>query len=77
MLDKAVSLIKQLTEAGVALIALAVVVQIIFGTDANSNIPFIGGNVIGTITDIVSTLGAAGLVGLAAVAVLYSIFNRS
>lgn len=77
MLDKAVSWIKQLTEAGVALIALAVVVQIIFGTGVDSGIPFIGGNVIGTITDIVSTLGSAGLVGLAAVAVLYSIFNRS
>jgi hypothetical protein len=77
MLDKAVSFIKQLTEAGVALIALAIVVQIIFGTGVDSSIPFIGGDVIGTITDIVGTLGAAGLVGLAAVAVLYSIFNRS
>jgi len=43
MLDKAVSFIKQLTEAGVALIALAIVVQIIFGTGVDSSIPFIGG----------------------------------
>ena len=77
MLDKTINVIKQLTEAGVSLIALAVVVQIIFGTGPDSSIPFIGGDVIGTITDIVTVLGSAGLVGLAAVAVLYAIFSRN
>ena len=69
------STIKKLTEAGIALIALAVVVQVIFGTGA-AGVPFIGGDVIGTITGIVASLGSHGLVGLAAVAVIYSLFTR-
>ena len=64
--------IHKMTEAGVGLIALAVVMQVIFG----KAVPFIGGDVIGNITGIISTLGAQGLVGLAAVGVIYAIFNR-
>jgi len=74
MFDTIISTIKKLTEAGIALIALAVVVQVIFGTSA-AGVPFIGGDVIGTITDIVASLGSHGLVGLAAVAVIYALFT--
>ena len=73
MFDQAIATIKKLTEAGVALLALAIVAQIIFG----EVVPFIGGDVIGNITGIVDSLGAQGLVGLAAVGVIYAIFNRS
>ncbi len=76
MFDTIISTIKKLTEAGIALIALAVVVQVIFGTSA-AGVPFIGGDVIGTITGIVASLGSHGLVGLAAVAVIYSLFTRN
>ena len=73
MFDQATAFIKKLTEAGVALLALAIVAQIIFG----QAVPFVGGDVIGNITAIVGTLGAQGLVGLAAVGVIYAIFNRA
>jgi hypothetical protein len=73
MFDQVIAAIKKLTEAGVSLLALAIVAQIIFG----EVVPFIGGDVIGNITAIVDTLGAQGLVGLAAVGVIYAIFNRS
>ena len=73
MFDQAIALIKKLTEAGIALLALAIVAQIIFG----QAVPFIGGDVIGNITSVVGTLGAQGLVGLAAVGVIYAIFNRT
>lgn len=73
MFDQVTAFIKKLTEAGVALLALAIVAQIIFG----QAVPFVGGDVIGNITAIVGTLGAQGLVGLAAVGVIYAIFNRT
>ena len=73
MFDQVTAFIKKLTEAGVALLALAIVAQIIFG----QAVPFIGGDVIGNITAIVGTLGAQGLVGLAAVGVIYAIFTRA
>ncbi len=70
--DDVVKWIKKMTEAGVALVALAIVLQILFG----KSVPFIGGDVVGSITGIVSNLGAQGLVGLAAVGVMYAIFTR-
>jgi len=72
MFDKMMDWIHRLTEAGVGLIALAVVLQVIFG----KVVPFVGGDVIGNITSIIAALGAQGLVGLASVGVIYAIFNR-
>ena len=73
LLDSIISVVKKLTEVGIAVVALAVVLQVIFG----SGVAFIGGDVVGNITAIVANLGSSGLVGLAAVAVLYSIFQRN
>ena len=73
MFDQVVGWIKKLTEAGVALLALSIVMQIIFG----KAVPFIGGDVIGNITNIVGVLGAQGLVGLASIGVIYAIFTRN
>ena len=72
MLNEIPKWIRTITEAGIALLALAIVVQIMFG----AAVPFVGGDVVGSITSIVAALGAQGLVGLAAVAVIYSIFTR-
>ena len=73
MFDQIIGYVKKLTEAGVALLALGIVMQIIFG----KAVPFVGGDIIGNITSIVATLGAQGLVGLAAVGVIYAIFNKN
>ena len=73
MFDQVLGWIKKLTEASVALLALSIVMQIIFG----KAVPFIGGDVIGNITNIVGVLGAQGLVGLASIGVIYAIFTRN
>ena len=72
LMDTVTGWIKKLTEAGVAAIALAVVVQVIFGNSA----AFLPGDVIATLMSIISSLGGAGLVGLLAAALLYKIFTR-
>jgi hypothetical protein len=72
MFDKVIDWVKKLTEAGVAFLALGIVLQVIFG----KVVPFIGGDIIGNIAGIVATLGAQGVVGLASVGVIYAIFNR-
>lgn len=72
MLEKAIGWIRSLTEAGLALIALGVVLQIIFG----AAVPFIGIDVIGSVTDVVKALGSEGLVGLVAVWVLWGIYTN-
>ena len=72
MLEKATGWIKSLTEAGLALIALGVVLQILFG----AAVPFLGLDVVGSVTSLVKTLGSEGLVGLAAIWVLWGIYSK-
>ena len=72
MVDQMIAYVKKFTEAGVALLALGIIMQVLFG----KAVPFVGGDIVGNITSIVATLGAQGVVGLAAVGVIYAIFNR-
>ena len=72
LMDNIIGWIKKLTEAGVAVIALAVVVQIIFGDEA----AFLPGDVLGSLIGVISALGGANLVGLVAAFLVYKIFTR-
>ena len=73
MLDKCVGGVKKATEAMLAVLALAVVLQVLFG----SNLPFFPVDVVGNIVALTNKLGAEGLVGLVAVYVLMLLFNRA
>jgi len=72
LMDNIIGWIKKLTDAGVAIIALAIVAQVIFG----SGVAFLPGDVVASLTSIISSLGGAGLVGLIAAALVYKIFTR-
>ena len=58
---------------GIKLISLAIVLQIVFG----HSVPFLGGNVIGTLISIVHQLGQAGLVGLITTLILWRLLDDS
>ena len=77
MFDQIIGYVKKLTEAGVALLALGIVMQVIFG----NVVPFMGGDIVGNITAIVASLGEQGLFGLVALGVIYatwqSVFNKN
>ena len=77
MFDQIIGNVKKVTEAGVALLALGIILQIIFG----KVVPFVGGDIVGNITAIVASLGEQGLVGLVAIGVIYavwqSVFNKN
>ena len=73
MVDKILSWMKQLTELGLAVIALGVVLQVIFG----AAVPFLGIDVIGSVVALVKQLGSEGLVGLVSVWVLYGIYKNN
>ena len=72
MLDKALGWIRGLTELGIALIALGVVLQIIFG----AAVPFMPVDVVGSVVSLVGKLGSEGLVGLAALWILWGIYSK-
>lgn len=72
MLDQVRGFLRTATELGLLLVALAVVMQILFG----AAVPFVGGNVVGNITDLIASLGQQGLVGLIALLVIVYLFQR-
>ncbi len=58
---------------GLLLIAVAVILQVIFG----AAVPFVGGDVVANLLGIVTTLGDGGLVGLIAVAIILYLINKN
>lgn len=66
--------VKELTEIGVLLIALSVVLALLLG----DSVPFLSGagQVVGNITAMIGTLGDEGVIGLIALGVILYIFNR-
>ena len=73
MLDKALGWMRSLTELGLAVIALGVVLQIIFG----AALSFIGIDIVGSVVALVKQLGQEGFVGLIAIWVLWGIYSKS
>ena len=72
MLDQISGWIKQVTNIGLGLIALGVVLQILFG----AAVPFLGLDVVGSVVTLVKALGSEGLVGLVAIWVLWGIYSN-
>jgi small-conductance mechanosensitive channel len=72
IIDTIIGILKKVTELGVALLALTVVLQVVFGTP----VPFIKLDVVGNLTGLIATLGSSGLVGLIAAGVLYAVLSK-
>jgi hypothetical protein len=64
--------IKEITELGLALLALAIVATLLVG---QSNMAFLG-DVAGNIMQLVAALGSAGLVGLISLGVVLWLFKK-
>jgi len=71
-LQKATGALKGLTEMALTVLALAVILQVLFGQGT----AFFPVDVVGNVVALTKTLGSEGLVGLVAAWVLISIFNR-
>jgi len=71
-LDTIKKWVAAITELGLLLIALAIVVGILFGSSA----PFLGGTIVDNLLGIISSLGNNGLVGLIALAVILWLFSN-
>lgn len=71
MFDTVKGYVAKITELGMLLIALALVVQVLFGSNQ-----FFTANVVGNLIDIVQSLGNNGLVGLIALAIILWLFAK-
>jgi hypothetical protein len=72
-LQKAGAVLKELTAMALSVLALGVVLQVLFG----SNVAFFPVDVVGNVVALTKSLGSEGLVGLVAIWVLVSLFNRN
>jgi hypothetical protein len=72
IIDTIIMLFKKVTELAIALLALTVVLQVVFGTP----VPFLKLDVVGNLTALIAVLGASGLVGLIAAGVLYTVLSK-
>ena len=71
MFDTAKAWILRITELGLLLVALAIVLSVLFGND----VAFFG-KIMGNVMAVVATLGSNGVVGLVAIAVILYLFMR-
>ena len=71
-LQKAGEWLKKLTELSVSVLALAVVLQVLFGP----NVAFFPVDVVGNVVGVTKALGSEGLVGLVVAWVLLTILNK-
>jgi len=71
MMDKAKAWIVKITELGLLLVALGIVLQMLFGT----SVAFMG-DVVGNLVKLLNALGSNGVVGLVAIAIILYLFNR-
>ena len=66
------SWIAGITSVGVSFLGLAIVLQVLFGSD----VAFVPIDVIGNISGLVASLGSAGLVGLITVGIIYWVLSK-
>jgi hypothetical protein len=70
-MDQVRTVIGQIVDIGLALVAVAIVATVLFGP----NLPFFGG-VVANLVGIVKDLGANGLVGLIALGIIIWLFAK-
>ena len=71
-MDTVKSFLRGIMDIALVIIPLSVVLGIIFGP----SVPFIGTAVVGNISNLVSDLGGAGLVGIITLGILYWLAGR-
>ena len=64
--------LRQITEVGLLLVALAIVLQLLFG----DRVSFVTGDVVNNLIALIKGLGDAGVVGLIALAIIVWLFVR-
>ncbi len=71
-LDTVKSWLRQLTEVGLILVALGIVLQLLFG----STVSFITGDIVANLIGLIKALGDNGVVGLIALAIIVWLFSK-
>ena len=72
LIDRVTRWIGDIVELGLALVALGIVIQILFGDAAS----FLTADIVGNLIALIKSLGDNGLVGLIALAIILYLYHR-
>ena len=72
MLSKIKTFLREIIDFGLLLIAIAIILEVLFGPSS----PFLGQNIIDNLVNLVKDLGDAGIVGLISIAIIIYLWNR-
>ncbi len=70
--DTAKTWLRQITEIGLLLVALGIVIQLLFG----NAVAFVTGDIVTNLIVLIKALGDSGVVGLIALAVIVWLFSK-
>ena len=72
MLTKIKTILREIIDFGLLLIAIAIILELLFGPTN----PFLGKNIIDNLVNLVRDLGDAGVVGLISIAIIIYLWSR-
>jgi len=73
MISKIKQIMREIIDFGLLLIAIAIILELLFGPST----PFLGSNIIDNLVTLIQDLGDAGVVGLISIAIIIYLWNKS
>jgi hypothetical protein len=73
MISKIKQIMREIIDFGLLLIAIAIILELLFGPST----PFLGPNIIDNLVILIQDLGDAGVVGLISIAIIIYLWNKS
>ena len=73
MISKIKQIMREIIDFGLLLIAIAIIIELLFGPST----PFLGQNIIDNLVRLIQDLGDAGVVGLISIAIIIYLWNKS
>ena len=73
MISKIKQIMREIIDFGLLLIAIAIILELLFGPST----PFLGSNIIENLVTLIQDLGDAGVVGLISIAIIIYLWNKS
>ena len=73
MISKIKQIMREIIDFGLLLIAIAIILELLFGPST----PFLGKNIIDNLVSLIQDLGNAGVVGLISIAIIIYLWNKA
>ena len=73
MISKIKQILREIIDFGLLLVAIAIILELLFGPST----PFLGRDIIDNLVSLIQDLGDAGVVGLISIAIIIYLWNKA